>query len=592
MLTNSRHSNIYIKKFPLHNIVAEETIIGYLLSGKSLKKTLTKSINIHFFSLRKYQLLYFHIINTETKYEELNIIKIIHKLWSSNLLENIGGVNYIIYSIQKSQNLYISYNDYTHLKYLIKILHYYYIKRLFVQYSNSIIEIVYFYNVSLNKIYQLSIKSLNTISQIYNRHNPKNINNDIHNFLYYTHQPSKKNQNISSGFKDLDKITHGFKNGDLIIIAGRPSMGKTSFAINIIYHLSLNLNIKVHMFSLEMSKNEILHKLISLIANIKTIQIATSLIKKEDWPTLQKACKILMSSYISIDDNGHSSLSYITSQCKTHNTSRSVIIIDYLQLIKTQNENTNNRSQEIGNITRELKLLAQTLKCTVIILSQLNRNIENRANKRPLLSDLRESGCIDYINLPNIQSRSSTYFTETLHCFKQDYIFNRAKSLDLHENPEQYVFGIINYAKTILCTTHNHKAFTYNTWRKEDQFKYKLFYSMKPKSTLNFKLIIELDKIPFVKRFKKKKVYDLTLNNYHNFIIENYILHNSIEQDADLILMLYKNNDNIDDQVIDIVIAKHRHGPIGSFQLFFHADVCKFSNIQNQKLLDRLIISK
>ena len=367
-------------------------------------------------------------------------------------------------------------------------------------------------------------------------------------------------------------------------------MGKTSFAINILSHLSTKLKIKVHMFSLEMSRNEILDKLISLVSEITINQIVTKSIKKKDWIAIQNTCKVLMASPIYIDDNGYSSIDYIKSQCKNDNIHKSIIIIDYLQLIKVNNSNIETRSQEIGHITRELKLLAQNLKSTIIILSQLNRNIENRANKRPLLSDLRESGCVDYFNLPNMQSHKFSKFIETLHCFKQYYILNRIKELQLYENTSQYIFGAINKTKTLLNITHNHKLLIYSKWNKKDQIKHNQFHLIKQINRLNLKFTIELNILACIKRLHKDKVYDLKLENYHNFTINNYILHNSIEQDADLILMLYKNNENLNNQIIDIVIAKHRHGPIGNFQLLFHADTCKFSNIQNPDILDGLLI--
>jgi replicative DNA helicase len=153
-----------------------------------------------------------------------------------------------------------------------------------------------------------------------------------------------------------------------------------------------------------MSKTEILYKLISLISDIKIAYLETKILNKKDWENVQEACTILINSPLLIDDKGLSSFEYIKTQSQENNVNKCIIIIDYLQLININHNNAESRTQEIGNITRELKLLAQRLKTTIIVLSQLNRNIENRINKRPLLSDLRESGCIDYNNLPNIHS--------------------------------------------------------------------------------------------------------------------------------------------------------------------------------------------
>ena len=585
MPINKNKASIYIKKSLLQNILVEEIIIGHILSNKSFKNKIINSINSYFFSLKKYQMLFNHIKKIQEKEETLNIIEIIRTLWEKEQLNELGGITNIINIIQKSQNLQISYDEYTHLKYLINILHYYYLKRLFLQYSNTMIYINYFYDISITKIYDKSIQYLNIISNTYKKDSTYKISKDINSFLYRMSQHSQEKNIIFSGFKDLDKIIKGFRYGDLVIIAGRPSMGKTSFAINIIYHLSIKLKIAIHLFSLEMSKEEILHKLLALISSINSQTIESKLIQTKDWSNIQKACRILLNSPISIDDNGNPSINYIKLQCQDYHIKKRVLVIDYLQLIKIENKHIESRSQELGNITRELKLLVKKIKSIAIVLSQLNRNIENRINKRPLLSDLRESGCIDCLNIPTIQKNKKTFSVKIIHCLKEHYILNDTNHFILHTNSKQYLFGIINFTNTFLFTTHNHKIYTYNKWYKEDHLKYSHFHIIKQKNILNRKLTTELCKLFFIKRLYKKPVYDIALYKYHNFIINDYIIHNSIEQDADLILMLYKNEENTDRRIIDIVIAKHRHGPVGNFQLLFHADICKFSHIQNNELL-------
>jgi len=590
MLINSQYSHIYTQKLPLHNILAEEILIGALLSRKFLTREVSQSLNRYFFSLKRYQILYEYIIDNHKKNGFLNLIEVINKLWGTKLLIDIGGMEMISSNIQKSQSFSLSHDQYYHLKYYINILHYYYIKRLFIQYSNSLIQISYFYHLSLNQLYKYSIGYLNKISNIKNLHSTEYINTNIKVFLKNINNPSKYNGNILSGFRDLDILTNGFKNGDLIILAGRPSMGKTSLAINILNYLSLQLHMEVYMFSLEMSKDEILNKLISLISQINLNQIKNRVIRKQEWNIIQQACQKLMSSSLIIDDNGNSSINSIKSRCKNYIINRSIIIIDYLQLIKNEDKSLENRSQELGNITRELKLLVHRLKSTAIVLSQLNRNIENRANKRPLLSDLRESGCIEILNIPKIQNHENFTTVNIINCFKQYYILTRINEFILYETLKQHMFAIVNTEQKLLCTTHNHKILIHKIWKKEDQIKYNQFNNIKHNHPLVFKLSIEINKLILIKRLNKERSYDLALQEYHNFTIENHIVHNSIEQDADLILMLYKDNANIDNRIIDIVIAKHRHGPIGSFQLLFHADICKFSNIQDQNISKQLLI--
>ena len=582
--------SIYNRRLPLYNLLAEKIILGFLLSNLSLKAGITDSLNSYFFSLKKHRLLYLYLTKIKTKDQNLYVIQIIRKLWRTTFLKEIGGVYYIIKNIQKSHSFNFSDNSYKNLRYFLNILYYYYVKRVFVQYSYEVITLNYFYHLSNIKIYQQTANSLYKVSLLNKVYQAKHSNKHVNNLINKVKESAQMNSTLLSGFRDLDKIIQGFRIGDLIIIAGRPSMGKTSFAINIIYNLALKLKIKVHMFSLEMSKIEILYKLLALISKINIYEIENNIINKQKWELLQKSGQVLMESPLCIDDNGHSSIGYITTQCKNCNLDNSLIIIDYLQLISTESRTSENRSQELGNITRELKLLAQTLKTTIIVLSQLNRNIENRTNKRPLLSDLRESGCISFSTLPDIQKKNKSYQIKILHCFKQYYLLNQSEKVQFDENKEQYIFSLIDLTHLLLCTTHNHKVLTYHTWEKEDQIKNSKFCNLKRSFFFNSQTTLEIYKAFQIKCLGKSEVYDISLQKYHNFIIKDYIVHNSIEQDADLVLMLYKDETNKNHRIIDIVIAKHRHGPIGAFQLLFHANVCKFKDIENKKLFSQLPI--
>lgn len=216
-------------------------------------------------------------------------------------------------------------------------------------------------------------------------------------------------------------------------------------------------------------------------------------------------------------------------------------------------------------------------------MSQLNRNIENRINKRPLLSDLRESGCISYCQLPNLRKNkiliNSKPAIETINCQDNSYEKHKVKFNKLQNSKKQYVYIIITYNNLQIQTTHNHKLFTEQKWKKEDQIKKHNLHNRTFKNSLNKQQLIEFNRFKIVKLLNKAEVYDTRVEEYSNFITDEQIIHNSIEQDADLVLMLYKDKEDINDQVIDIIIAKHRNGPIGAFQLLFQASTCKFSNI-------------
>ena len=592
MLNSQKYYSCY-KKLPIHNLLAEEIIIGHLLSFSSITDELVDSVNIYCFTLKRYQLLFQYGMKSHKKFHKHHLVKLIEKLWEKKILQEIGGIKYIIQCIQKTQTINsLGHKDeYFYLKYFIRTLHYYYIKRLFIQYSNHLIQLNYLCNYTISYIYEEANSSLHRISKIYKNYNTLAINTQVKTYLYYTNQSKHTKKKFLSGFEDLDKITRGFNEGDLVIIAGRPSMGKTSFALNLLCHLAYHLYVPVYLFSLEMSKNEILDKLIALITNINIHNIQKKFFTDKQWHNIQLACNQLAQTPLFINDNGYSSIDYIKEQCKKHRLHNQMIIIDYLQLIQVEKENIENRSQEIGNITRTLKLLAQQINSTIFVLSQLNRNIENRSNKRPLLSDLRESGCIDHLHIPKIKKQHKEHYIETIHCFRYFYLLNRINHLQLYRNPKQHIFLLINRTQSFISLTHNHQLLKHNTWIKKDHFKSSEFHSIKYKNSLNSFFQLELCIPSSVTYLKKNHVYDLSLKVYHNFLIGEHLVHNSIEQDADLILMLYKDQENTKNQIIDVIIAKNRHGPIGSFQLLFQAEICKFNQLQRNKIVNELQIS-
>jgi replicative DNA helicase len=585
MLNNNKYYYSY-KKFPIRNLLAEEIIIGFLLSYISIKNKIKDSINLYFFTLRRYRLLFQYIIDQDkpinpTKY---HLVKLVNNLWTKRFIQEIGGIDEMIQCIQKFQIINsLGYkNEYIYLKYFINTLQYYYLKRIFIQYSNYLIELNYFYNNTIKDIYIEAFSSLHIIKNIYQISTTQELKAYIQKYIYTTKKLRYEQHQMFSGFEDLDKIINGFNQGDLVIIAGRPSMGKTSFALNLLRYLACDLSISVYMFSLEMSKNEILDKLIALISNTSIQIIQQKILTKKQWSKIQQACNKLSRSPIHINDNSNSSIDDIKNQCQEFQLKNQIIIIDYLQLIKVEQEDIENRSQEIGNITRDLKLLAQKINSTLIILSQLNRNIENRSNKRPLLSDLRESGCIDDYHLPQIKKQSPLHYIDTIHTFKSFFLLNRTNKLNLHRTHKQHIFIITNKKVKVISLTHNHKILQYNQWKKKDHLKKQQFHSIKYNHSLNRLFNIELCLVHQITYLKKNHVYDLHLEIYHNFLINKCLIHNSIEQDADLILMLYKDHENTNNELIDIIIAKNRHGPIGHFQLIFQAAICKFNHLTKE----------
>ena len=201
---------------------------------------------------------------------------------------------------------------------------------------------------------------------------------------------------VSTGFYDLDYKTAGFQPSDLILVAARPSMGKTAFVLNVAEHAALKANVTTAIFSLEMSKEQLVKRILSMNSKVDSQAMRTGDLQDDDWIKLVESAKLIGNSNLIIDDTPGISISELRSKCRKFKLEHNLgmVIIDYLQLM-TGSKNAESRQQEISEISRSLKALAREISVPVIALSQLSRAVEQRPDKRPMLSDLRESGAIE-----------------------------------------------------------------------------------------------------------------------------------------------------------------------------------------------------
>ena len=203
---------------------------------------------------------------------------------------------------------------------------------------------------------------------------------------------------LASGFRELDKLTSGFQPGNLIVVAARPSMGKSAFGLCVAANLAVRQNVPVALFTLEMSKIEVTQRLMCSEAKVESQRLRTGKLAQEDWPRLTSACDKLSKAPIYVDDTGSITLMEIRSKArrlKMREPGLGLVIVDYLQLM-TSGVSAENRVQEVSQISRSLKVLARDLDVPIVAISQLSRAVEQRHDKRPILSDLRESGSIEH----------------------------------------------------------------------------------------------------------------------------------------------------------------------------------------------------
>jgi replicative DNA helicase len=390
---NKKREQIRIKKYLPHNFLAEKSILSNLLINEQTIELILQHLTIETFYFRNHQELYRAIIFLYEKKIPIDLITLTSFLQDNGLLEKIGGLKILIELVNQIPNM-------LYLEEYIKLLQDKFLRRTLIKLGYQIINSSYITNIPLENILNdLEIKLFNVTNRTEN--NKLTTSAELLAKVFFDlKQKSLKEKlpGLESGFKKLDLITQGFQTSDLIIVAGRPGMGKTAFCLNIITSIVKTYKLPVIFFSLEMTKEQLMYRLLSNETEISNTNLRTGNINKQEWVKLSLAIKKFSSLPIFIDDTTNISIQTIRLKLKKilfEQTKIGLIIIDYLQLMQNSKSKTENRVQELSQITRSLKSIAREFNIPVIALSQLSRNVETRINKRPQLSDLRESGSIE-----------------------------------------------------------------------------------------------------------------------------------------------------------------------------------------------------
>lgn len=556
-----------------NNIIAEQSILNILLNNPSLIKNTISILKINAFYNETNRLIYESLIELVEHDKLINLTTVITKLQDNGSLKKIGG-------IEKFLHLIDTFENFSNLETYIELVNEKYFRRLFIELGKKIIDWNFNTSFHLEDIYikiEESLIKLNQQKVMKKIYTSAEVVDDIFKDLKSI---KKQEFGYKSFFDDLDSILQGFQPSDLIIISGRPSMGKTAFSLNIAKNLSENYAIPVIIFSLEMSRQQIIYRFISSEAQVNTNRLKSAKMTSSEWFNLTKSMKKISELPLYIDDNPNLSLNDIRIKLKKIFLEKSeigIVIIDYLQLMKL-NFNLENRVQEISYITRNLKTLAKEFNIPIILLSQLSRNVESRINKRPILSDLRESGCLVKSKKLNYNDINSWNLSEIV---KQKNIPFQFKGIK-----PTYLITFENNIEIKL--TSNHKILGKKGWIKISELTKdtEIYFLLREKKLMNTYKIVKKHiyiKINTIKYQGLNPVYDKTIPIFHNYLIENIVLHNSIEQDADIVIMLYRedyyNEKQVGPQITDVIIAKHRNGPVGTAKLLFNPTTTTFQNI-------------
>ena len=381
-----------INRIPPHSVESEQSILGSIILDKDAIITVAETINPSDFYKEAHKIIYESMLSLNSNNEPIDLITLIEELRKEGHLDNIGGISYLT-------SLSTIVPTTSNVKYYANIVKEKSVMRQLIKASNEIINLGYDASTDVQEILNKAEKNIFDISQEKSGDDIQPINTvlqDTFDMIEKLCTEKKEVTGITTGFKDLNKKINGLQRTDLILLAARPAMGKTAFSLNLVQNAALKGDASVAVFSLEMSKEQLVQRMLSAQSNVELSKIKTGTLGESDWPRIIDGMAVLSEAKIFIDDTPGIKISEIRSKCRRLKMEKGLdlILIDYLQLMEGEGKNEN-RQQEIAKISRSLKILAKELDCPVVALSQLSRSPELRKDHRPILSDLRESGSIE-----------------------------------------------------------------------------------------------------------------------------------------------------------------------------------------------------
>ena len=432
----------HIDRLPPQNIEAEQSILGAILIDNDALPKALEVIDPDDFYKQSHRKIFQAMVELFEKSEPIDLITLSDHMKRGDELDAVGGISYLSSLVNMVPTA-------ANIKYHSKIVREKGLLRYLLRSTTEIASRVYEDSLEAEELVDYAEKSIFDISDKRVKASFVTLKEVIKgSFEMIEHLYDKKETitGVPSGFPDLDELTTGFQKGDLVVIGGRPSMGKTALALNIAQHVGLESREPVAIFSLEMAKEQLAFRMLCSEAMVNSSSIRKGFIKKEDWHKLTAAASKLTGAPIFIDDS--SSITVLELRAKARRLKMehglSLVIVDYLQLMRSRGS-FERREQEISDISRSLKALAKELNIPVIAVSQLNRVVEQRKPPKPILADLRESGAIE-------QDADVILFLYRDEVYNKDNPANKGEAEVIIAKQRNGPTGIVNLAFNSSCT--------------------------------------------------------------------------------------------------------------------------------------------
>jgi replicative DNA helicase len=386
-------SDLYADRMPPQNIEAEQAVLGAIFLEPSALTLASEILIPEDFYRASHQKIFNVMLKLNDDGKAVDLITVTEELAAAKLIEDTGGVSYL-------NELSGSVPTAANIEYYARIVEEKSLLRRLIRTATEIATDGYSREDEVEALLSEAEKSILEVAQRKNAgafHNIKDVLVRTYDNIEEMHNRVGEITGLETGFVELDRMTAGFQRNDLIIVGARPSVGKTAFALNVAQNVAKKTGENIAIFSLEMGAEQLVMRLLCAEGNIDAQRLRTGSLTEDDWGKLTMAMGSLSNTGIFIDDTPGVRVGDIRSKCRRLKQEHGLgmILIDYLQLILGSGRSGENRQQEVSEISRSLKQLARELQVPVIALSQLSRGVEQRQDKRPMMSDIRESGSIE-----------------------------------------------------------------------------------------------------------------------------------------------------------------------------------------------------
>lgn len=381
-----------IKRILPHSVEAEQSVIGSMLMGREAISVASEMLSSEDFYQHQYGVIFDAMVELFNEGKPVDLVTLQNRLKEKDVPPEISSMEFV-------RDLLNAVPTSANIKYYATIVSEKAVLRRLIKLTEEISNDCYLNKEPVETILEDTEKRMFQLLQQRNSGDFVPIRQVVMNSLENIEKASRTKGSVTglaTGFTDLDYKTSGFQPSDLILVAARPSMGKTALVLNIAQHMAFKQNRHVAIFSLEMSKEQLMNRLLSMESKVDSQNMRTGNLKDEDWAKLIESAGIIGDSNLMIDDTPGISIRELRSKCRKFKLEYGldIIMIDYLQLMSGSGK-SDSRQQEISDISRSLKAIARELSVPVVALSQLSRAVESRTDHRPMLSDLRESGAIE-----------------------------------------------------------------------------------------------------------------------------------------------------------------------------------------------------